>query len=394
MVTIYSDLRQDVTESGVLEEAKKISDSHDKYLHEVFDVIGSKAFGYMTGDVEQNQWNMVYIPAEGILEDNPDFFQAIKVLAEKAAVIYDKKGFLYRPFLYSSGEHRDVGSTGFESYSGEDGEYRNIPIPLVKKILNIEDDRDVTLEQIKRARALQGMPTIDENGFIIDKVIKRDSYDFLDSEIVDSVKEEELEIKVDLENVSSEILNIYSALMNDFIAKVNDYLKDAGEGDERISTPFLISLAPKIKDRNGYIDFNRLVINAKGVAFGVGYRDRILTPQELAFAGRYGDEHQGLDPHIPLGIQRDEIDTDLASTRRGEEKFFTIYTGMFTGFESPATISLEPLGDNSRTVQGPQLVSSDTGETSEKLTNFYKEKFSELPEKAPFTREGDWFFKE
>jgi len=209
-----------------------------------------------------------------------------------------------------------------------------------------------------------------------------------------SVDREKEQIVSGLGKASSRVIESYSMSMKGFLSALRNYLKDVGEGRERISTPLMFLYAPRMNDREGNtIEFTEIIMNAKGVTFGLGYRDGILTPHELALAGRYGKEHNILDPHIPLGIQRSEIKADLASEKRQGEMIFTVYTDLFTGSKEPLTLTLESLDNDNRTVQGPRVIDKETAKPSEELTEFYVSEFSERSEKVPFARESDWFFK-
>jgi hypothetical protein len=387
---IYTESTQRVTRGGVLRDAGKLCGNLNQSLHVAFDNIGTYATEYMTGSVDYGKWLGRTRDSKNIAKDDEGTLFLLGFLFEKAEAIKAKKGFRYSGALMSSREHGKCGSTACTSYAGPNNEYFDMPVVLVnEKLLISADMKPMTLEEVRIARELEGMPTIDDRGFVTGENVKRDSYHFLPTGDVEGVKEMERKISSALGVLSSHIIDVQSAELNRFMPLLRRYLRDTGEGEKRLSTNDLLTAAPHVRDaeKGSYIDFSGIAAGAKAVAFGLGRRDRILTPQEVLIAGR--ETKSDFHPHIPIGIQTKELDRELAARRRAEEQRFTLYTGLFSEYDNRYTISLEPLDDGGLTVRGPQLIGQDTGQPSEELMNFFRDKCKEVP----FARPGDWFFK-
>jgi hypothetical protein len=388
---IYTESARSVTRRGVLREARETCNSFNQALDKNFQNLGAYATEYMTGNVNYGEWIGRTRDSKNIAKDDEGTLFLLEFLFAKSGAIKAKKGFRYSGALMSSREHKQCGSTVYVGYAGPNNEYYDMPVALADAILKIDKKEiPMTLEEVRIARELEGMPTIDDRGFVTGEAVKRDSYHFLQAGDVEAVKDMERKISSALGVLSSHIIYVQSAELNRFMPLLRRYLRDVGEEEKRLSTYDLIAAAPRIRDaeRGNYIDFSGIAAGAKAVAFGLGYRDRILTPQEVQIAGR--KTKPDFHPHIPIGMQTGEFNRELAVRRRAEEQRFTVYNDLFSEYGNRYTISLEPLDDGGLTVRGPQLIGQDTGQPSEELMAFFKNKCRDVP----FARLGDWFFKE
>lgn len=389
---IFSQLGQRVTKSGVLKEAEKLCESFNKTLYETFQDLGNCAMAYMAGEFQETDWMGRIRDYRNIFNEEPGELFLLNLLVEEVEAIRSKKGFMYSSSLLTPREHRECGSSGYAGFAGPNSEYDDMPVPLANAKLQLEKDKGtVTVEAVRKARELAGMSTIDDKGYVTEKTVKRDSYDFLLPESVSEVKNRERSIKAAVDLLSSHVMEAQGSYSKRFLQPLRRYLKNVGEGPKRLSTPDLINLLPHIRDaRTGeYIDFSRVIAGAKAITFGLGYRDTILTPQEILIAGRKIN-HQGFtNPHMPMGLQGDRLDMRTASRRRAEEQWFMIYTDVFSGYDCYHAISLEPLANDGSTVREPQLTDPNTGQPLKEIMDFYKDKCKEIP----FARPGDWFYK-
>lgn len=386
---IRTELGQTVTRRGVLKEARKSYAGLEKALHETLDGLGSYASEYMTGNADVHDWMYRARNSKGVAIDDAGTSFLLELLAGECEAVRVKKGFRYPASLSTPREHRECGSSGYALFAGPKGEYDNMPVPLANEILQLEPEKEkLTIEAVRRARELAGMPTIDEWGYVTGEVVKRGSYDFLQPNEIQAIKERERRISSALDIVASRVIGVHDADMKRFLPALRGYLRNVGEGEKRLSTPDLMDAAPHVRhaETGQYVDFYGIASGAKAVAFGLGYRDGILTPQEVLIAGRR--VRPDLQPHVPIGMQIYGLDRETVARRRAEEQRFAVFTDAFAGYDYYHTISLEPLADDGSTVRGPLLVDPQSGQPWEDVMAFYKDSC-----KAPFARPGDWFFK-
>jgi hypothetical protein len=387
---IFDERGRQVTRDGVLGEAQNLFGNLNEALYKTFLGLGNYATEYMKGKVPDGDWFGRIRDSRYVAKDDPGTSLLLEFLFKESETIRSRKGYRFNEL--TPREHKLCGSSGYGAFAGPNGEYLDMPVSLANAILKLSADMETpTIEEVRRARELEGQPTIDERGFVTGTIFKRNSYDFLPPGEVDRVKAREMGISSAMDLVSLHTIDIQITQLANFMPSLLRYLSDAGEDKGRLSTPDLTAAEPHMRDilSGERVNFSEITEGAKAVAFGLGYRDGILTPQEILIAAGRRADLGAFDPHVPLGIQTKELGRGLTARRRGEEQRFTVYTNVFTGnFDYYHTISLEPLADNGSTLRGPQIINPDTGQPWNEMTVFYKDKC-----KVPHAREGDWFFK-
>ena len=385
---IYTETRTKVNKRGILQGAEGTRRNITKVFFDEF-LNGQYALKYMKGEAHGGDWIGRSVHSQHIAKSDDGASFLISVLLKEIDAVRSEKGFRFSGSLLTPKEHRECGSSGYGLFAGPNHEYDNMPVPLANLILKLEDKEMVTVEQIRIARELDGKPTIDERGFVTGERIKRDSYHFLQPDALERVKQREIEIASALEILSAHLGAALKSGLDRFVQALRQYIRNVGEGEKRLSTKDLEAMMPVVIDaqRGENVDFSGFVQGAKAVAFALGYRDGILSPQEIIIAGRKADS--GLDPHIPVGIQTGKVRKELAAKRRAEENSFPVYTELFTDYGMPFVISLEPLLEDGATARGPRLINVQTGLPSEESMSHFKDKC----DKIPFARPGDWFFK-
>jgi len=306
-----------------------------------------------------------------------DLVETAKPLFDQARDIWLEKGYRHSGALLTAREHQEVGSSGY-------GQYMVMPDTVVsvanQTLKLMEEKKTMTIEEIRRARILEGMTNIDDTGTVTGEIVPiTDSYHFLSEER-----------KAEIKKLEQQIISGLRSIVNEAIAmKVADLTKYEGV----------------IKDLTGgwvsrtatYAQLEKLNVSlevadeAIKLAYQEGRKDDVLTPMEIMLLGRKVDEQYKTNPYTPIGIQRRRLSVEEVSTVRAEEKFFELETDLFTGYKYPIALSLEPLNAKGETERGPLVLDHNTKESMDnRVIDLWKNSVQQIP----YSRPTDWYHKE
>ena len=101
------------------------------------------------------------------------------------------------------------------------------------------------------------------------------------------------------------------------------------------------------------------------IAGSLGYRSNIMTLQEHNMIGSSGTNNsEDIDPYTPIGLVEDGLTLGEVKTARDLEKHFLSYSIGFIFNEGDSQqdvipVSLEPLGNDGKTIRDPQPLDKD-----------------------------------
>ena len=315
-----------------------------------------------------------------------DLKERAESLFQQAMTIVIEKGYRFKPSLYTAREHKEIGSSGY-------GKFMVMPDTIVRianRTLNIltgSEAEQMTVEEIRRARILYGMSTIDDTGTVTGEVVSiPDSYHFLQEERKGEIKRLEQQILLGLRDITTES---FVRHVPNFAAYLK-LIRTLAEGHvttEAVLEHFENMHTPPDVPQN----LGRYIETAKNMAYKNGYRDKILTPMEMLFLGKSVEDRHMAKPYTPLGVQDGTIGKVEANKIRNGEKHFSAETDIFTSYAYPFIFTLEPLNKEGATGRGPLVLDRETKEPLEqRAIDFYRDK---MPKPIPFARKTDWYFK-
>lgn len=302
--------------------------------------------------------------------------ERLKSLYEQAKDIFLEKGFRHSGALSTAREHKEVGSSGYALYEVMPDTVVSIANQTLKLV---EEKQPMTIEEIRRARILEGISTIDDTGTVTGEIVPiTDSYHFLSEERKAEVKELEQQIISGLRSV------VYEAVARRVgeLTKYKDVIRDLADG--RVSRPKAYAQLQELSMPLDVAD------EAIKLAYQDGRKDGILTPMEIILLGREVNEEYKSNPYTPLGIQRGRLSVEEANKARAEERFFDVQTDVFSGYPYPVALSLEPLNAEGKAERGPLVFDH---REKEPLDNRLIEMWKKTVGAIPFTRPTDWYHK-
>ncbi|MCF7860760.1 hypothetical protein K9M79_00820 [Candidatus Woesearchaeota archaeon] len=364
----------------VLSESRQVGEGILAKIEKQISVLPSKLQDFLVGEEQNEVFESISHPSLDVIGYD-DLKEQAKSIFERTQAIIREKGYRFIPSLYTGREHKECGSSGYEFYEEK---MPDVPIPIVKSRLNMLKDYDqpMTPSEVKIARELAGLPTIDEHGHVTGEIVQiTDSYQYLSASRKEEIINLEHELITEFRDVLQEAYSRHTKVLEDYY----QLLDDIGHG-----------LITQKEARDRHIKFcidarekkplSKFYFEAKNLSYIEGYRDDILTPMELSILGRDYDNHFEEQPHTPLGIQKGDLSILDANRMRMEEGYFIANTDLFTGYEQPWGLTLEKLNDRGQTEKGPELLGHETlSPLSAKHIDYFKERF----QKILFSRPGD-----
>ncbi len=137
--------------------------------------------------------------------DYPDLIERAAALIEEATTIWLEKGYRYMGALFTAQEHKECGSSGYKEYLA----MPDTVVQIVKKRWGRTDDGigPMTIEEIRRARILAGLPSIDDTGTVTgEQVPIANSYHFLSFKRAGEINQLEQKIVEGLKDVAYEAI--------------------------------------------------------------------------------------------------------------------------------------------------------------------------------------------
>ncbi len=245
----------------------------------------------------------------------------------------------------------------------------------------------LSIQDIRTARILYGMPTIDDNGDVTGEIVPiPDSYHFLSAARRGEVIHEEREITAELDRIISEALKRY---VRDF-AMYKRNVESLAAGN--VTRSYVESKIQDLKfEEHISAPLFSIIDEASKLSYLAGHRDSILTPMEMMLLGRTPEQKYFKRTYTPLGVQDGPLDVSTANKLRGEERFFLATTDLFNGYDYPFAFSLEPLNGSGETERGPAVLRA---ETREPLSSNETGHLKTLQKEIPFSRPTEWYHKE
>ncbi len=310
-----------------------------------------------------------------------DLIERAKPLAKQASGIWMEKGYRYRAALLTAREHKECGSSGYEQYLVRPDTVVSIA-ELTLKLVRENEQRiaaPMTIEEIRRARILEGMTTIDDTGTVTGEIVPiTGSYHFLS-------EGRKAEVKLLEERIISGLRNIVNEAIGRKVADLTSY------------NSVIFTLANGFASRKeAYAQLEKLsrptdmADEAIKLAYQDGRKDDILTPMELMLLGREVNEQYRTNPYTPLGVQEQRFSVEEANKIRAEERFFDVETDVFSGYSYPVALSLEPLNAEGKTERGPLVLDH---REKEPLDSRAIEMWKDSVKPIPFSRPSDWYHK-
>jgi len=329
---------------------------------------------FLQGQIDLREFNEVYDKGNAL--GYIDLVEKAKPLFDQARGIWLEKGYRHQPALNTLNEHLAVGSSGY-------GQFESMPntvISIANQTLRLREEKNpMTLEEIRRARILYGMPNIDDTGTVTGEIVPiTDSYHFLSEGRKAEVKELEQQIISGLKSV------VYEAVARRVaeLTKYKDIIRNLAEG--WVSRPKAYAQLQELNMLSDVAD------EAIKLAYQDGRKDDILTPMEIMLLGRKVDEQYKSNPYMPLGIQRGRLSAEEANKARAEERYFDVETDVFSGYLHPVALSLEPLNAEGKTERGPLVLDHREKEPIDaRVTSMWKGSVKPIL----FTRPPDWYHK-
>ncbi len=319
-------------------------------------------------------FDVIYRKFESLGYD--DLIERAKPLAKQANDVWLEKGYRFSAALITAREHKECGSSGY-------GKYMVMPdtvVSIANQTLKLrEEDEPMTVEEIRRARILEGMPTIDDTGKVTGEIVPiTDSYHFLSEKRKAEVKELEQRIISELKGIVSEAVARAAARLTNYKDVVNELASGKLSRSEGYSKVEALSMPLKVAEE------------AIKLAYQEGCRDNILTPMEILLLGREVGEQFKSNPYTPLGVQKGRMSIAEAGKARKEERFFDMETDVFSGYLFPVALSLEPLNNEGKTERGPSVLDYREKEPLDiRLIESWKGSVKPIP----FSRPVDWYHK-
>lgn len=307
-------------------------------------------------------------------------------------------GFRFGSQLMTPSEHERIGSTVWIRYGELDPE---LPTQIAHGILidqgALEDTEEqraqvMTIEEVDRARRLQGMTALDpKTGHITDEKdleAAGDKFHFIPIEHRPDFLAEEASIIAGYEDLAMNVLAIVESMRS-----IIGDLKAFYEG--RMPMMQLLMNVDHFKRTfpSGYSisQLDELCL----AATELGRFDKYLTPQEILIrCGGAVDDRYLANPYVPIGVQ-DGLDVAQVTMFRQAMFSSLLVTSEIIGdYENRYRISLEPLNDEGATESGPRLLERENPYAYE-ADPWYEEYTSEENKqvKIPFARPGDWYYK-
>ncbi len=340
---------------------------------------------------------------------NEEFKQRMGDLTAEVEKICWDKGFRYSGALLTPNEHDRCGST-----RGKYGDIApNIPFPIIESMIlegkingdllaeeleyiegKSEDRKGLSLEEVDRARRLSGNTRLNlETGEAtkeIDEEASKDSYYFLNEDEKASVVARESKVLTGVSQIMAEVSGSLKGKLSILSQKIQAYSK--GE----VSTANLLQahddFCSGLGDRQEF-NLKRFIKHLRALNFELGYRDPILTPQEILLrsGAEVGENFTG-QPYTPLAIQDRSLSVEEVRRLRDGECGVMIITTQVQGMGDypDSTFRLETLDDTGKTVTSPNLVDRD--DPGAEMSEQYREMIApEFAKNFPFPRDDDWF---
>ncbi len=322
----------------------------------------------------------------------PDYQERAAALLAEVGDIVHEKGFVHSPALDTPREHEQMGSSGYGGIFFETDP--DIPVPLLHDRLVAEGKLEriynysFTVDQLDRARRLEGMTTLDlATGRVTDEkdeAAAHDSYHFLAPGRRAEVIAREQAIVQELAELASLGVVRYEPATG-IVDVIAEYM------DGRVTSPQMQELYEGlVMSKGDLIDLAPVIKEAKQLAFGTGKWDHILTPQEILLRIKTKTKvpKQYLaHPYTPLAIQDGVSAEEVARLRQGEQSM--VVTSNMSGYEMPWGFRLEELDEQGNTIQSPTIL--DRNKLAPIEDDHFKTSFASIV--VPFARPADWYYK-
>lgn len=363
-----------LTKGGLLARVQKESEQYLDGLRGRLYEFSSQAGEALTGRRDELQFVRDFVSYEKEMG-----FQDLEARAEQmtqiAMQMRHEKGF--RSNLMTSNEHAAIGSSG---YGGIYAKRPDVPVGVLVKLWNLEmlDSEALTIEEARRARELEGRPTLDENGEVTGRINSevKDSYHFLTPERKAEIIRMEGKLLGSIKLLSQTAYNRKQLQLDQFKIYTEGFIQGEGLTDD------FLKRVIEVKRVMG-IEFTGVVDAARILSYAGGFRDLFLTPQEIMVMGRRVDESYLRKPWTPLALQ-DQSNTlqKVRDYRKRENAIeLRVLTSAFTGFEMPFPIPFEDLTEEGLTVCGPNGRNAEMAKHFKEIAN------------VPYSRIHDWYFK-
>lgn len=327
-------------------------------------------------------WGFYYQNALRTIDYDDLRAQAEPLLATIGAIAKEKGS---RANIFTYNEHRRIGSTVWSKFAEEP----DVPLGILALRWDLDEHHSkLTVEEARIARELEGKTTLDESGKVTNRVNPdvKDSYHFVSPQRKAELIELEQNTVRALADITREAYRRHEEAYGELFAKVKDYMVG------KLSTPEMKA----VHEKAGF--GAELIERAWLMSFHYGFRDHMLTPQEIMMSGRKVERKYRQKPYVPIGIQAGAFSVEEIKKLRGQEKNFPSYTRAFSKWRMPFRLSLEPLTDNGETIRGPTICDEETHEPYErgsKLVEYYIENYvNKRQAKAHFARPQDWYYKQ
>ncbi len=308
--------------------------------------------------------------------------QAVPLLEQIEAIAREKGS---RANILTHSEHRRSGSTVWDKFAEEP----DIPLGILALRWNLDEGHQkLTVEEARIARELRGKTTLDESGKVTGRVNSdvKDSYHFLPSQRKAEIIELEQNAVRALGDIAREAYRRHEETYRESLAKLKEYMVG------KFSTPEILAI-------NNKVGFGaELIERVWLMSFHYGFRDYMLTPQEIIMSGRKVERKYRQKPYVPIGIQSGAFSAEEIKILREQEKSFPSYTRAFSKWRMPFRLSLEPLADSGETTRGPTICDEQTHEPLERgsprIVSYIEDYVSKGQAKAHFARPQDWYFRQ
>lgn len=320
----------------------------------------------------------------------------VATIGEIKAIVREK-GFRFKAALFSSREHKTVGSSGYGGIYWETDP--DVPIPLLHTrlaaagliVLKERDTQNtMTIDEADHARRLVGMTRLDlTTGRVtkeVDKTAAADSYYFLSPGRRVEVINREQELMVGVEEITRQTIDEHSSTQ-DFLCAMIAY------GNGKMLTPELQArykeILSRASERHQIVLVNQLR-DLKQIVFETGLRDFMLTPQEILLReGGVVDSLYLAQPYVPLAVQDGLSAAEIAKLRRGENSM--VVNANILEYSMSFGFRLEELNEEGQTIKSPTFLDVYGDKIAEEDEE-YRTYFGPLIN-VPFARPGDWFYK-